>query len=221
MATVNGAVGWVGLIFVAPTHRGRGIGRELTAAAIDALGAAGCRTMVLVATSMGRPLYERLGFEHDRSYQTYAAPALPSATPDGAIRELRPDDGADVVRADRLATGEDRSALVTALLEVGTGWVLEDRGGAIRAHLLRPPWGGGSTIAPDLTDALAILQHRRRVARPDATIRCGIVEGNEAGKAMLEAAGWTHYATHPRLVRGEPIDWRPAWIWGQLNFALG
>jgi hypothetical protein len=38
---------------------------------------------------------------------------------------------------------------------------------------------------------------------------------------MLESAGWSHHATHPRLVRGEPLDWRPDSIWGQLNFALG
>ena len=25
----------------------------------------------------------------------------------------------------------------------------------------------------------------------------------------------------PRLVRGEPLDWRPDWIWGQLNHAMG
>jgi len=73
VATVSGRVGWVGTIWVAPALRRRGLGRAITEAVIEELEASGCRTLVLVATEAGRPVYERLGFEvltHDHALVT-------------------------------------------------------------------------------------------------------------------------------------------------------
>ncbi len=61
VGTANGTAGWVGSIFVAPGHRGGGLGRVITQAIIDRLESAGCRTLVLVATTEGRRLYEGMG----------------------------------------------------------------------------------------------------------------------------------------------------------------
>src|SRR5262245_17240762 len=44
VAIQHGAVGWVGLVFVAPALRGRGLGAELTRAALDQLRRRGCET---------------------------------------------------------------------------------------------------------------------------------------------------------------------------------
>jgi hypothetical protein len=38
---------------------------------------------------------------------------------------------------------------------------------------------------------------------------------------MLRDAGWQEEVANVRMVRGEPLDWRPDWIYGQLNGALG
>jgi len=56
VGSAHGRVGWVGTIFVAPERRGSGLGRAMTRAVIDELEARGCRTLVLIATSMGRPV---------------------------------------------------------------------------------------------------------------------------------------------------------------------
>ena len=50
-------------IAVPERHRGRGIGYAVTAALMNVGVAAGCTHAVLHATEMGRPTYERLGFE--------------------------------------------------------------------------------------------------------------------------------------------------------------
>jgi hypothetical protein len=169
---------------------------------------------------MGRPMYERLGFRLETVYHSYVAPARESSAT-RVVRDLRPVDTPAILAADRDATGEDRSELVSAIAAVGTGWVLPGADGSIRGHVLRAPWGGGSTIAADPKDALALLEHRRSVAAADGTVRCGILDGNATGRRLLEAAGWTLQTTHPRLVRGPELDWRPDAIWGQFNFALG
>src|SRR4051794_35711210 len=46
VASVHGAAGWVGTVFVDASQRGRGLGRALTEAARDALSTAGCSTQI-------------------------------------------------------------------------------------------------------------------------------------------------------------------------------
>src|SRR5215831_2576591 len=60
-----GSTGWIGNVAVAPEARGRGIGTAVSEAAVDWLRQAGVTTVLLTATEMGRPIYERLGFAHD------------------------------------------------------------------------------------------------------------------------------------------------------------
>ena len=50
-------------IAVLESARGRGIGHAITAALMNVGVDAGCTNAVLHATEMGRPVYERLGFE--------------------------------------------------------------------------------------------------------------------------------------------------------------
>ena len=221
MGTVNGEAGWIGLIFVAPEQRGRGFGAALTAAAIEVVEAAGCRTLVLVATDQGRRVYEKLGFEYQTAYDVFSAPGLLPAAPDPAIRPLSAADASAVAMVDQAATGEDRSALIAAVLETGSGWALTDDDGALSGHVLRPPWRGGSTIAADPSVAMRLLEDRRRAAGPEATIRTGILADNIDGRRMLVEAGWTSFSSNPRLIRGEQLAWHPTSIWGQFNFALG
>jgi hypothetical protein len=99
--------------------------------------------------------------------------------------------------------------------------VLERPSGELAAYLIRAPWGGGATVAADPSDALAILDARRRTAGPARRVRAGIVLENREGLDRLRAAGWSEAWRAPRLVRGAPLAWHPTWIWGQFNHALG
>jgi ribosomal protein S18 acetylase RimI-like enzyme len=222
VGTANGSVGWVGTIWVDPARRGAGLGRALTQAVIDGLEAAGCRTLVLVATEEGLPLYERMGFELQTRYRILEAPGLDPAAmaPDP---EVRPFDRADldtICALDLAATGEDRSHAIRRFASPETSKVL-DVDGAIRGFVIRAPWGGGATVAPDPGDAMRLLEARRRTSGAGGRVRVGLVEDNADGLAALEAAGLTPVWSVPRLIRGAPLEWHPDWIWGQFNHAMG
>ena len=221
IATVNGAVGWIGTIWVDPTLRRRGLGMALTQATIDAAEAAGCRTLVLVATDAGLPMYQRIGFEVQTEYRILEAPGLGGGVPDPRIRAFRRDDLEAIAALDRAATGEDRSHLLRAFASPGTARCVIRADGAIGGFVIRAPWGGGATIAPDPADAATILRARRVAAGPEKRVRAGLLAENVEGMRMLLADGWTEAWEGPRLVRGEPLDWHPDAIWGQFNHAMG
>ncbi|HEX7948701.1 MAG TPA: GNAT family N-acetyltransferase [Candidatus Limnocylindrales bacterium] len=224
VATFNGPVAWIGTIWVDPDWRRRGLGRALTLATMEAGEAAGCRTFVLVATRIGQPLYEDLGFEVQTSYRIMEAPGLPPGpTPEPAppARRFRPADLPAMAALDRAATGEERLHLLRAFAGPDTTLCVERADGSLGGFVVRAPWGGGATIAPDPDDAMAVLTARRLAAGPEKRVRVGLLADNEVGLARLAAAGWTDVWRAPRLIRGPMPDWNPSAIWGQFDHAIG
>jgi GNAT superfamily N-acetyltransferase len=219
VGTVNGSAGWVGTVFVAPAARGRGVGGALTDATIEALEASGCRTLVLVATDEGRPIYERRGFEVETSY------LILETTGTGAggspLRPFREEDLEAMTVLDRQGTGENRRHLLRAFANETSARCLDDADGGLRGFVVRAPWGGAATVAAEPAHGLAILDARRAAAPPEKTIRAGLLAENRDVIERLLADGWTVGRNAPRLIRGEPLDWRPTWLWGQFNFAVG
>jgi GNAT superfamily N-acetyltransferase len=221
VATLNGSVGWIGTIWVEPAWRRRGVGSELTRTTIETAEAAGGRTLVLVATEVGRPIYESFGFEIQTWYRILEAPGLPDAPPDPRIRPYRPADLPAMARLSTEATGEDRQHLLAAFASPESAVCLDRVDGTLGGFVVRAPWGGASTIAPRVDEAEAILNARRIGRRPDQPVRAGLLSENEAGLQRLLSTGWTESWGAPRLIRGDPLRWQPEAIWGQFNFGLG
>jgi predicted N-acetyltransferase YhbS len=219
--SVNGSVGWIGTIWVEPAWRRRGVGTALTQATIEAADSAGCRTLLLVATEAGRPLYEKIGFEVQTWYRMLEAQGLGDEEIDPRIRRYAPGDLPAMAELSAAATGEDRTHLLAAFASPETAICLIRGDGTLSGFVVRAPWGGGSTIAPELANAEAIL-HARRVGRePEDRIRAGLLAENEAGLARLLETGWTESWSAPRLIRGDPLRWQPEAIWGQFSHAFG
>ena len=224
VATFNGPVAWIGTIWVDPDWRRRGLGRALTVATLEAAEAAGCRAFVLVATKVGQPLYEALGFEVQTWYRIVEAPGLapgPTTEPRPPARRFRPSDLAAMAALDRAATGEERGHLLAAFASAETTLCVERDDGSLGGFVVRAPWGGGATIAPDPDDAMAVLTARRLAAGPERRVRAGLLADNVAGLARLADAGWVDVWQAPRMLRGPMPDWNPGAIWGQFDHAVG
>jgi len=220
IATLNGAVAWIGTIWVDPRFRGVGLGKALTQTAVDAAEGDGCETLLLVATDAGRRLYEKIGFEVQTTYRILEAPGL-TGEPDPRIRDFRAGDRAAMAAMDRAATGEDRRHVIEAFAESTTARCLEHPDGTLGGFVIRAPWGGGATIAPDPSDAAALLHARRTASGPDKHVRAGLLAENDAGLEILARDGWTEAWRAPRMIRGAPLVWEPDAIWGQFNHAMG
>jgi len=223
VGSAHGRTGWVGVIFVAPEQRGGGLGRRVTRAVIDDLEARGCRTQILIASPMGRPIYEREGFTVLDRQVRFAIDGLPpdDGPTDPRIRAFAPSDFDAVVALDRWATGEDRLIVLRALVTPASTLVAVDEQDRVRGYLARTPWRGGALIAADPDDALRLLERRRRSSGVSGRAGAGVLASNRAGRDALCAAGWEEELGGVRMIRGEPLDWHPEGIFGQFNGALG
>jgi GNAT superfamily N-acetyltransferase len=220
LGTVNGRVGWVGAIFVAQDRRRNGLGSALSAEVIGELERQGCTTQVLIATDEGRPIYERLGFRLQTRYVLEHSPEDDPPRDDGVVRAYDADDFAAIARLDRAATGEDRSAILRSFADPASCRVAARADGSIGGFVVRASWGGRALVAAEPDLAVALLDDRRRTT-PDHRITIAVLEANTAGRARLGEAGWIERQGGPRLLRGEPLIWRPDWIYGQFTGALG
>ena len=221
--SAHGPVGWVGVIFVDPGARGRGLGRRITRRVIEALEQRGCRTQVLIASSMGRPIYEREGFSVLDRQVRFAIDGLADdrAVVEPRIRAFAAADAPAVMALDRWATGEDRAAVLVALVTPSSTLVAVDADGGVGGFLARTPWRGGALIAPDPDDAVRLLERRRRSTGVSGKAGAGVLASNTRGREALRAAGWHEELGGVRMIRGEPLDWHPEAIFGQFNGALG
>ena len=87
---VFGGTGWVGGVAVVPAHRRIGLGGALTEAIVEFLEGRGVATVLLHATALGRPVYERLGFVPETALPAPSAappcPAAPGRRRSGPVR---------------------------------------------------------------------------------------------------------------------------------------
>jgi hypothetical protein len=165
-----------------------------------------------------------MGFRFVTTYHQLQADHLPDppATPEGAtVRKLEPADLPAVFELDRLATAEDRSVPLTVLAEMEAGgWVLE-REAAVRGFLFPAERAFGPIVAPRFEDGLFLLDFHRHLVPASGHVRAAVPHENAAGWQDLMARGWVETWQAPRYLLGPDVPWRPEWIWGQLNSAMG
>jgi GNAT superfamily N-acetyltransferase len=224
-----GASGWVGGVAVMPEHRRAGLGGALTEAVVAHLRDRQAATVQLLATELGRPVYERIGFAAESEYLTLTGPPAPGhagevrapagagGVPVASVRAGRPGDRAAVLALDRLATGEDRRRLLSTLWPAG-GLVAGE--GALRGFHLASPWrSGGATVAADAEAGLALLEAIRRSGAEELSV--SLPAGNRAGLLALEAAGFQARSATTRMRLGPPLPWRPQAVFGAHNLFWG
>jgi GNAT superfamily N-acetyltransferase len=215
---VFGGTGWVGGVAVVPAARRVGLGGALTEAIVEFLEGRGVATVLLHATALGRPVYERLGFVPETAYLTLSGPTRPRP-PDGPpLRPGRPGDLEAVLALDLAATGEDRRRLLAALWPTG-GLVATGDGRPLGYHLASPWRPGGAAVAADQEAGLTLLDAIRDV--PGDEVAISVPAANPAAVRYLEAAGFSERYRTVRMHRGPRVSWDPAALFGAYNLFWG
>ena len=241
-----GRTGWLGNVAVDPGARGRGIGTAVSAAALDWLRQAGVATVLLTATELGRPVYDRLGFVSEGvSYGIWQREQMPgghggtagahgAGGTDGAARAGGAGRADWAGRADGAAgfgSGLGSAADVARMDAEATG---EDRGDLLRGfagqarvaagpggtgYWLPLPWGGGPIVADGATAALALLID---MLRADPAPSLSFPEPNTGGEDLAAALGFRLARRTTRMRLGPPVTgFHPERIFNTFSLAVG
>jgi predicted N-acetyltransferase YhbS len=210
-----GLTGWLGNVAVEDGARGQGLGSVLSQKAVDCVRQAGAQTVLLTATDLGKPIYERLGFTDEGvSYGVWEQRAAPTLACDRSAT-VQPSRIDDVVRQDTAATGEDRRSYLAPF--AGRARVPAGPGRAgFRVGL---PWGGGPIIAASPASARPLIIDMIR-ASPGS--RLAFPEANAHGGALAVSLGFELARRVSRMRLGPPVPgYRPGAIYNVFSLGVG
>jgi len=207
----SGRFAWVGMVLVDPEYRGRGIGTKLLEKCLEHLDAIEVPCVKLDATPLGKPIYEKLGFEAEYELERWIlkrAPEHLSVTARiGPADEMPAPLVEYLMKADREAFGADRNTILRSLHQeeprftdglwnAGSmeGYAL-GRYGSFADHL--GPW-----VAKDEASAARLLDRfLEQSARESVIVDC--VEANPFAKGLLQARGFEFARPLTRMFRGQ------------------
>ena len=221
VATRYADTGWIGHVFVKPDLRGHGLGTRMTSVALDVLHRAGCPTILLAATDLGRPIYERMGFEVESHYHEMRGTALPKTTELAPYRPLLPSDRAALVALDEQVSGDDRGSTLTRFHEFAWGAF---RNGRLAGAAVPLPWGGAwAALLPGSgeAEAAAFVRLLRTVGAIGSEVVLYPPDENRQALDLLRENGFAELRTIPRMVLGKRTNWQPAALWNPMTLGLG
>ncbi len=203
---------WLAHIIVRPDFRRQGIGTAITSALMDdLLKKRSVRSIHLVATPMGEPLYQQLGFRRLSEYvflkggNTIGDLGISLETYHSGYREAG-------LAIDRDTTSEDRRELLEPHWQHAR---FTKNGGEITGFYM-PGLGEGFIVATTPEAGLALLRRKHTSGAPGV-----IPEENRHAIACLEANGFAEYRRGVRMAYGQPISWHPERIYGRIGGNLG
>lgn len=209
----------IGLVMVSPDAQGRGIGRRLVEQVLEDTGD---RSMMLLATEAGKPLYDKLGFVTVGACRQYQGNYDGAPADDAGLRSAHPDDLAAILALDTAAFGVGRAPVLRALMQVGRVAVLDD-GTGITGYAIEREFGRGTVVGPIVAaseaDAIRLFQ---ALARP-GFVRVDAVVGQESFAGHLTAHGLAAVgADSPSMLRGSWPEARgSARVFAMSSHALG
>lgn len=214
-----GRTGWIGALGVLPGARRRGLGTALTESACAWLRERGAETVLLYATDLGRPVYDRLGFVAEGTATAWRGVAGDGlAIPRVTARTLTDADRAGVRDVDAAATGEDRSAMLDDMRPL-YGLGAQDAGGRLAGWAVRSPWGTGTAIsATDPDVGLGLVAEAVDGPLPGTLI---VPDANAAARTAMRRWGFARLNSAERMRLGPAVPWHPERQFGLFNLFWG
>jgi GNAT superfamily N-acetyltransferase len=187
--------GWIAMMLVDPIFRGKGIGRRLLEAAMNALDPA--VPIRLDATPAGRLLYEKYGFQDEARLTRSVARGGPGAAdPRGdrmRVRQMKADDVPDLLQHDPAVFGGNRRAVLEWVLDRAPQYAHVVESGEGRHYCLGREGRLFDQIGPVVTDDDSIAQALVTAARAGSggrPVAIDAVDARQTFSAWLSADGF-------------------------------
>ena len=213
-AIILGDSAWIAHIIVDKDFRKKGIGYSIVEALMNMLKGFSVRSYMLIATEMGKSLYEKAGFKVVSEY-AYLKREVPwsDQTISGWVRACEAGFISDILELDRKISGEDRSLLLRNHL-MGSKICIQDNR---LAGFFVPDLGEGLIIADTKIAGIELMKSKYSVI--DKAV---LPAENEAGISFLEQNGFVKTpAKGTRMVLGKDVRWKPEGIFSRIGGNFG
>lgn len=211
-AIIYGDTAWLGHIIVHKDHRNAGVGTKITKALIDVVHKTPCRTIMLIATSLGEPIYKKVGFEVQTQYVFLEDGELP--IPDKFSKKITGFDNnyEAMLQLDRSISGEDRKKLFKD--HVNNASLFTDNKKLKGFYI--STLGEGLIVADSTEAGFALMNIKSKINN-----KFCIPIDNEAGINYLTSHGYKESRRASRMIMGQKLTWHGSKLYGRIGGNLG
>jgi GNAT superfamily N-acetyltransferase len=210
-AIFHRSTAWLGHIIVHKDYRNHGVGSTITKSLIDLVQKKRSKSILLIATPLGEPVYKKVGFEVQTKYLFLENGVIPEGQ-STQVRSFEKKHEAPLLAFDRALSGEDRSELIYRHLPQARIY-LENN--ILRGFYL-PSLGEGLTLADTADAGLALLTSRyadhKKICLP---------LDNEDAISVLQRNKFSEVRRASRMILGEKFSWSPAKMYSRIGGNLG
>lgn len=187
-------VAWLGWIVVDKKYRAKGIGSSISKHLVTESLRLGADKLILTATELGYPIYEKLGFKTTSYYHFLSAPTQYRPLFDRSkIRQAVKSDLNAIWQLDKQATGENRTTLLESHLENTVVYSDSTIEGFFIESL-----GDGFIVASKAEAGENLMNFRLKKNKN----KVAIPDGNTELLKSLKLNGFTETAKIPRMTLG-------------------
>lgn len=227
VATAFGSVGWISMVLVEQSIRGRGIGKALMNHALELAAELGCKSIRLDATPLGQPLYESLGFVPQYELTRYAgiAGSTSAVSTSPMVRIAEPEDIAAIQARDHFATRTRRDKLLLRLFaEQPDAIRVAEVDGQIAGFVTVRFGSDAIQLGPCIAETSAsgqslLMDALNRYA--GSRVYWDLPSSHSAAIALSQSAGLTPQRQLTRMCRGENVNDDVAKLWASSGPELG
>ena len=205
---------WLAHIIVAEDYRGMGIGAQIVKHLLQLANEKGKYSVSLIATELGKPLYEKCGFRSVENYQFFKKGSrFASESLSPFLRSAEDKHVQQILVLDSQCTGESRSLFIQNYLSLA---VVYERNGQVEGYYL-PHLKEGPIYAITAEAGLALL-----ALKCTNTELVAIPQSNVIGIAYLINCGFEKQDKKAvRMAFGDDITCKPQHIYSRIGGNYG
>lgn len=177
---VHGDIAWLGHIIVHPSYRSKGLGKIITQTLVGIAKENNCQTTYLLATELGAPVYEKVGFVTETTYCIFTDITISQKIPISShIQPYSADFRKEVAELDQQTSSENRFFYLEKFL--GDMWIYVNKN-RVEGYYI-PTLENGPIIAKTENAGLALVSlhlkdHQQLIFPKDNTILLQFLNSN-------------------------------------------
>ena len=213
---INNPIGWLGNIIVSKEFRNQGFGKKLTEELIEIAKVQKCECIYLLSTPLGKPVYQKLGFQEKGKYLFYkkGETNFPKEKNDHII-PFNEKYQKEVFDLDKKAMGEDRSKVLALHLE--KSFVYKKTNEDKISGFFIPTLGDGVIICEDQKAGFEFIKKRETLGNE----RIIVPEECQSIIDFLIQNNYTQFREATFMHLGEMKTWNPEMVFSRVGGYLG